>query len=191
MPYKLLGFIFLSLVSACRTKTPEIIMQTQLGEITLELYEKSAPITVHNFLHFVDTKMFDGAEFYRVVTMNNQPGGTVKIEVVQGGLQYVRNIDSIPGIRHETTALSGIHHLDGTISMARDKPGSASTEFFICIGDQPELDFGGKRNSDGQGFSAFGKVISGMEIIRKIHQMNTDSNQILINRIRIDRVYLK
>lgn len=191
MCYKLFTFIFLTLLIACGTKNPAVVMQTRLGNIELILYEKQAPVTVCNFLHYVKLKMYDGAEFYRVVTMDNQPGRKIKIEVVQGGLQFASNIDTIRGIHHETTIQTGIHHLDGTISMARDKPGSASTEFFICIGDQPELDYGGKRNPDGQGFAAFGRVVNGMDIIRRIQQMPADSNQSLINRVRIDRIYLK
>jgi peptidyl-prolyl cis-trans isomerase A (cyclophilin A) len=177
------------LLIACNSGNPHIIIETSLGRIKLELYQKKAPITVHNFLHYVDAEKYNGAEFYRVVTVDNQPGKKIKIEVIQAGLEYIANIDSLPGIPHETTNYSGIHHLDGTISMARDKPGSASTEFFICIGDQPELDFGGKRNPDGQGFSAFGRVVSGMEIVRKIQKMPADSNQILINKVRINKIY--
>ncbi|MCJ7679342.1 MAG: peptidylprolyl isomerase, partial [Candidatus Aminicenantes bacterium] len=73
-----------------------------------------------------------------------------------------------PPIGHETTETTGVKHEDGVISMARSEPGTASSEFFICINAQPELDFGGKRNPDGQGFAAFGRVIEGMDIVRKI-----------------------
>jgi peptidyl-prolyl cis-trans isomerase A (cyclophilin A) len=179
----------LTLLIACKPNNPVVILETQLGKIELELFEKKAPITVKNFLHYVETGKYNDAGFYRVVTPGNQPGRKIKIEVIQGGLEYVMNIDTIPGIPHETTAQTDIRHLDGTISMARDKPGSASTEFFICIGDQPELDFGGKRNPDGQGFAAFGKVISGMEIVRLIQLMPADSNQLLLGKIRFKRVY--
>ena len=73
-------------------------------------------------------------------------------------------------VAHETTAQTGILHTDGVISMARDAPGTATTEIFICVGDQPSLDFGGMRNPDGQGFAAFGRVVSGMDVVRAIHQ---------------------
>jgi peptidyl-prolyl cis-trans isomerase A (cyclophilin A) len=172
----------------CKSNNQMVIITTQLGEIKLELYVKNAPATVNNFLHYTDSKRYTGAEFYRVVTPQNQPGRSIKIEVIQGGLEYVCNVDTIPGIPHETTVQTGIHHLDGTISMARNKPGSASTEFFICIGSQPELDFGGKRNPDGQGFAAFGRVVSGMDIVRKIQQMPADSNQVLLKRIKIFQI---
>jgi peptidyl-prolyl cis-trans isomerase A (cyclophilin A) len=77
----------------------------------------------------------------------------------------------LPPIQQETTAQTGLKHLDGTISMARLEPGSATSEFFICVGDQPELDFGGKRYADGQGFAAFGRVTQGMEVVRAIQAL--------------------
>ncbi len=131
---------------------------------------------------------YNGSAFYRVVTPDNQPGKKVKIEVVQGGLEGIAPVDSFPGITHETTLQTGIHHLDGTLSMARDKPGTASTEFFICLGNQPELDFGGKRNPDGQGFAAFGRVLEGMDVVRNIQHMPADSNQMLLHPVTILRI---
>jgi len=168
----------------CKPAYPKVIIETSLGDIKIELYANKATITVRNFLKYVQNGRYNNAEFYRVVTPENQPGRKIKIEVIQGGLEYLANIDTIPGILHETTEMTGIHHLDGTISLARDKPGSASTEFFICVGDQPELDYGGKRNPDGLGFAAFGRVIGGMEIVRKIQQMPADSNQLLLQKIK-------
>jgi peptidyl-prolyl cis-trans isomerase A (cyclophilin A) len=108
----------------------------------------------------------------------------VKIEVIQGGLFSDEKIEKHPGIRHETTRETRLKHLDGTISMARNEPGTASTEFFICIGNQPELDFDGQRNPDGQGFAAFGKVIKGMDVVRKIQQL-PDENQYLKEPVQI------
>jgi peptidyl-prolyl cis-trans isomerase A (cyclophilin A) len=116
--------------------------------------------------------------------MDNQPNNDIKIEVIQGGLSRETRGNMLPPIEHETTDKSGILHKDGVISMARSKPGTASSEFFICVGDQPELDFGGQRNPDGQGFSAFGKVLAGMDIIKKIHRQPTDG-QMLNPHIKI------
>ena len=175
--------IFLDVFS-CTNQNPKVEMQTTAGKIVFELYPGKAPVTVSNFLKYVDNGRFNHAEFYRVVHPDNQPGKKVLIEVIQGGLEFTEKIDTIPGIVHETTEKTGIKHLNGTLSMARDKPGSASTEFFICIGNQPELDFGGKRNPDGQGFAAFGKVIEGMDVVKKIHQM-PDTSQYLVNRVKI------
>jgi peptidyl-prolyl cis-trans isomerase A (cyclophilin A) len=181
----LLSLLFLN---ACNQDNPRILFKTGFGKVVIELYQKQAPITVANFLYYTDAGKYNGAEFYRVVTPENQPGREIKIEVVQGGLQFVENIDTIHGILHEDTRKTGLRHLDGTLSMARDQPGSASTEFFICLGEQPELDFGGKRNPDGQGFAAFGRVIEGMDVIRKIQKMPADSNQMLIQKVKIDRI---
>ena len=113
----------------------------------------------------------------------------MKIEVIQGGLYEDDEIVKHPPIRHETTKETGLKHLDGTLSMARMEPGTASTEFFICIGDQPELDFGGRRNPDGQGFAAFGKVVEGMDVVRKIQQL-PDKNQYLSKPLKIFSVEL-
>jgi len=148
---------------------PRVHLQTELGKIILELYHQQAPISVANFLRYIEEDRFIQACFYRVVRMDNQPGDEIKIEVIQGGLKDDDHPQSLSAIIHETTACTGILHKSGTISMARNEPGTASSEFFICIGDQPELDFGGKRNPDGQGFAAFGGVVEGMDVVRKIH----------------------
>jgi peptidyl-prolyl cis-trans isomerase A (cyclophilin A) len=165
-------------------ENPKVLIKTELGNITVEIYEKDAPITAANFLKYVDSKLYDGGTFYRVVTMDNQPNNDVKIEVIQGGLGFGESEKRFPPIEHETTEKTGIKHKDGVISMARSKPGSASSEIFICINDQPELDFGGKRNPDSQGFAAFGKVIEGMDIVRKI-QIQPEEGQMLDPKIRI------
>jgi peptidyl-prolyl cis-trans isomerase A (cyclophilin A) len=103
--------------------------------------------------------------------MDNQPRDSVKIEVIQGG-RWENEERGFAPIQLETTLVTGILHRDGVISMARSGPDSATSEFFICIGEQPDLDFAGRRNKDGQGFAAFGRVIKGMEIVRKIHSIN-------------------
>ena len=152
--------------------TETIIIRTSLGEIRAELDLNRAPVTSANFLRYVDARLFDSACFYRVVRMDNQPKDSIKIKVIQGGL-YKNEDKGFPPIIHETTEMTGILHTDGTISMARYDPGSATSEFFICVGDQPELDFGGKRNPDRQGFAAFGKITKGMDVVRLIHNTGT------------------
>ncbi|GIW25378.1 peptidylprolyl isomerase [Meiothermus sp.] len=149
---------------------PSVMIQTELGSIELELFLSQAPITVGNFLRYVNEKRYQGATFYRTVRPDNQAHSPVKIEVIQGGLGMGEHPAKLPPIPHETTAQTGLRHLDGTLSMARLEPGSAQSEFFICIGDQPELDFGGGRNPDGQGFAAFGQVVRGMEVVQQIQQ---------------------
>jgi peptidyl-prolyl cis-trans isomerase A (cyclophilin A) len=118
------------------------------------------------------------------VNDGNQPGNPVRIDVVQGGLYHDDLVNNVRSIPHEPTIKTGIRHRNGVISMARNEPGTASSEFFICIGNQPELDYGGDRNPDGEGFAAFGKVIRGMKVIRKIHAL-PDSGQYLIQPIVI------
>ena len=151
--------------------TDAVVMVTTLGEIEIELYGNAAPLTVANFLKLTDGEHFDRGEFYRVVTLEND-NGSPKIEVIQGGLN--NETSPFPMIAHETTAQTGIAHTDGVLSMARGEVGTASSEFFICIGDQPGLDFGQPRNADGQGFAAFGKVINGMDVVRRIKQAGAE-----------------
>lgn len=163
-------FCVFAFLTSCKVGAPRVRMETEMGNITVEVYPDKAPITATNFLKYVEDKRYDGGSFYRVVRMDNQPNNNVKIEVIQGGLDSTLKERRLPAIAHETTDKIGLKHLDGTISMARSNPGTASSELFFCINDQPELDFGGKRNPDGQGFAAFGKVIKGMKVVRQIQQ---------------------
>ena len=154
---------------------PRVTLETSLGAITVELYPDKAPITVANFLRYVD-QAYDGATIYRVTRPSNDP----LINVIQGGLWRPWETGMIadykppfPPIVHETTEMSGLAHTDGVLSMGRFEPGTANSEFFISVGDNPSLDFGGERNPDGQGFAAFGRVIAGMDIVRTIHSAPT------------------
>ena len=146
---------------------PHLVIQTPLGSMEVEVDTVRAPLTSRNFLRYVDQGSYRGGRFHRTVRLDNQPENKVKIEVIQGGLDSVRTKDLSP-IKLERTTDTGLSHRDGTISMARDGPDTATSDFFICIGDQPELDFGGKRNPDGQGFAAFGRVLRGMDVVRQI-----------------------
>ncbi len=164
------GLCALVITAAGCSSGPKVVISSSLGDIVVEVFEEEAPISAANFLRYVDGGLFDGGSFYRVVRMDNQPNNDVKIEVIQGGRRGLTRSEGFPAIEHETTAATGVLHVDGAISMARSNPGTASSEIFICIGDQPELDFGGRRNSDGQGFAAFGKVVRGMDVVREIQQ---------------------
>ena len=177
---------FLMVSCAHETIIP-ISIETELGPIQLELYPDGAPITVSNFLRYVDENRYGDFHFYRVVHMENQPDNDVKIEVIQGGLGFDKHPMELPAIIHETTNKTGIRHLNGTLSMARMEPGTASSEIFLCINDQPELDYSGKRNPDGQGFAAFGKVISGMDLIRKI-QLLPETKQMLDKVVKVNSI---
>lgn len=174
----------LTLVCFASAQNPSVTINTSLGSIELEIFEDKAPITAGYFLENIANNVFNEACFYRVVRMDNQPDNDIKIEVIQGGLFHDSIVDQHSTIAHETTKETGIFHKNGTISMARNEPGSASTEFFICIGDQPSLDFGGMRNPDGQGFAAFGKVVKGMDVV-KVIQEQKDEEQMLVDQIKI------
>jgi peptidyl-prolyl cis-trans isomerase A (cyclophilin A) len=166
---------------------PVIVIQTEAGPIRVRLDPVHAPATVANFLRYVDEGFFDHSFFYRTVTTtpDNQPNKTVKIDVIQGGVNDAKT--TYAPIPLERTSATGLKHLDGTISMARDGPDTATSEFFICIGAQPALDFGGQRNPDGQGFAAFGQVIEGMDIVRRIHAGHAEG-QVLNPPIEIIRI---
>lgn len=153
---------------------------TELGTIKAELYRGQAPRTVDNFLKYVDQDHYDGGSFFRTVRDDNQPDSPVKIDVIQAGPHPWFQFFDLEPINLERTTLTGLKHLKGTISMARDSPDSATSSFFICVEDEPELDFGGKRNPDGQGFAAFGKVIEGMDVVSRIHKSEINGQAIRI-----------
>ncbi len=155
---------------------PQVRIETRDGDIVVELYEDKAPKTVAAFLKLVDDDVYDQGSFYRVWNLRNQPSDAEKAELLQGGLwNRRRKRPDVPTIPHESTNMTGLLHENGTISMARNEPGTASSEFFICIEKQPGLDFGGKNNEDGQGYAPFGKVIKGMEVVLTIfHRTDID-----------------
>lgn len=180
--------VAMALMSSCK-QNPEIVIETAMGDIEAELFPKNAPATVANFLYYVDQGLYNNSCFYRVVRDDNQPNDSIRIAVIQGG-RYNDESDTIPPVVHERTDSTGIRHIDGTISMARWHPGTATSEFFITVGDQPALDAGGMRNKDGQGFAAFGRVKAGMDIVKKIHSINAPA-QYLTDTIPIKRIYRK
>ncbi len=166
-----------------------VVIATEMGEIHLQLDPERAPGTTANFLKYLDAGFYTNGVFHRTVTTlpDNQPTNKVKIEVIQAGANPTQAKTGFPAIALERTSKSGLKHVDGAISMARDGPDTATSDFFICIGDQPELDFGGKRNPDGQGFAAFGRVTKGMDVVRKI-QAAPSKGQKLIPPIKILKI---
>ena len=168
----------------------KICFITEMGKIRAELFDKQAPHTVAHFLAYIDDGYYNGSSFYRVVREDNQPPNSVKISVVEGGFsnRYYDDMlrenfskghlyDPLQGPRGdrpcicvETTAATGLSHVSGTLSLGRCSASEVDNSFFICIGDQPELDFGGHRATDGFGFSACGFVTDGMDIVRQIHR---------------------
>ena len=162
-----------------RSALPRVVIETTMGEIEIEVDNVRAPVSGGNFLKQVDAGLYNGGRFHRTVKMDNQPKDTVKIEVIQAGIDPARDKEVTETIALERTSVTGLRHVDGTVSTPRLKPDSARTGFFICINDQPELDFGGKRNPDGQGFGAFGRVVRGMDVVRKIQMApNTDAQNL-------------
>lgn len=176
-------------LASAQSRPPRVKIATELGDFVVEVYPDRAPISANNFLAYVDNALLDGQSVYRVVTIANQPAETpYKIEVIQFGWRGAEGqAPPLPRIPHETTNTSGLKHLDGTLSMARLTTGTASAGFFICIGDQPSLDFGGGRHPDGQGFAAFGKVVEGMNVVRHIHASRAEPVDRLAKPIAITR----
>ena len=160
-----------------KAATVKVLVDTELGEIELEIYAGRAPLTAANFLKYVNDKHFNGGSFVRTLTPENQRTAETPIEIIQA-VVVAKDKDAFPAIALERTSFTELKHLDGTVSMARGEPDSATSSFFICIGDQPALDFGGSRHPDGQGFAAFGKVIRGMDIVRKIHMSRAQGEEL-------------
>jgi peptidyl-prolyl cis-trans isomerase A (cyclophilin A) len=159
----------------CAEAGTRVELETELGAVLVEVFPDVAPLSACDFLAYVDAGLYSNATdaaFYRVVRLDNDHGDP-KIEVAQGGLQNEAK-ERAP-IAHESTQTTGLKHVDGALSLARGAVGTGSAAaFFVVIGDQPGLDFGGTRNKDRQGFAVFGRVIRGMEIVRRIHQMKAD-----------------
>ena len=167
----------LATIAGTQTKPVRVQVQTELGDIVVEVDQAKAPNTAANFLKYVDAGHYDGGTWHRTVKMDNQPESTVKIEVIQAGVSADKAKSGFPPIALERTSVTGLLHKDGAISMARGMPDSATSGWFICINDQPSLDFGGARNPDGQGFAAFGRVVSGMDVVRKIQMAPSSADR--------------
>jgi peptidyl-prolyl cis-trans isomerase A (cyclophilin A) len=171
------GFVVLSATVWGQAKPTRVLVQTELGDILVEIDSAKAPGTAANFLKYVDAGHYNGGIFHRTVKMDNQPQSDVKIEVIQAGVNPELAKSGFPSIPLERTSVTGILHKDGVVSMARGEPDSATSGWFICVNDQPSLDFGGKRNPDGQGFGAFGRVVSGMDVVRKIQMAPSSTDR--------------
>ncbi|MFS8082827.1 MAG: peptidylprolyl isomerase [Ginsengibacter sp.] len=166
----LLFFLILLGCSQPKYNQPAIKIETNFGDIILELYPHKAPETVKAFLSFVDSGLYKNSSFYRVLKAEDQPSSSFKTDLIQGGIWQVdyKKQFSLKGIPLETTRETGLHNVDGAISLARTTANSGNCEFFICIGDQSAYDYGGKANADGLGYAVFGKVVKGMDVVRQI-----------------------
>ncbi|HVX51458.1 MAG TPA: peptidylprolyl isomerase, partial [Chitinophagaceae bacterium] len=170
---------FVLIAAGCSThhyKTPHVRIETAKGDIEVELFPVQAPKSVAAFLRNVDSGYYKDCSFYRILSASNQASGSDKSRLIQGGIWKTKYklSASLTGIPHETTKQTRITHTDGTFSFARAAPGTATTEFFICIGDQHGFDYGGSNNPDGQGYAAFGRVVSGMKVVMDIYNSPED-----------------
>jgi peptidyl-prolyl cis-trans isomerase A (cyclophilin A) len=166
-------------VAHAQARRIPIVIETALGTIEAELDSAKAPVTVANFLRYVGAHAYDGGRFHRTVRLDNQPANDVKIEVVQAGPAPDSTRQRWPAIPLERTNVTGLRHTDGALSMARGGPDTATSDFFICIGAQPDLDFAGARNPDAQGFAAFGRVTKGMDVVRKIQAQKAEAQRLV------------
>ena len=173
-----------SIAIAQGTGLPHVLITTDKGVIEVEVDTRHAPVTAANFLKYLDARFYDGGSFYRTVRPDNQRDKKVPIAVIQGDGPAAKQKQAFAAIPLERTNQTGLRHKDGEISMARDGPDTATSSFFVCIGDQPQLDFGGLRNPDKQGFAAFGHVVRGMDVVRAI-QMGPARGEELSPVVRI------
>jgi peptidyl-prolyl cis-trans isomerase A (cyclophilin A) len=167
--------------AACATTAPFaagaadtiVVFETGKGNIEIEIDAAHAPLTAANFLKYVDGGFYDGGTINRAVRPDNTIRHDVEIQVIQFQIARERQRDQFPPVPLERTSVTGVKHVDGAVSMARGGPDTATGSFSIVIGDQPEMDFGGKRNPDGQGFAAFGRVVKGMDVVKAIQASPT------------------
>lgn len=176
--------IFLFSCSQKKSEFPIIIISTNYGDIEAELYPARAPKTVVAFLFNIDKGFYKNTTFYRVLKDDDMPTD-YNSGLIQGGVWP--NLKKINGIEHESTKLTGLSHTNGTLSIARTVVGTATTEFFICIGDQTSLDAGRSGTKDSLGFAAFGKVIHGMDVVKKIQSAKSEREN-LIEKIKISSI---
>jgi len=172
-----------------------VVFETSLGKFEVAVNVERAPITAANFLKYVNEGSYNNGIFHRTVRPDTESRTDYPIQVVQAS--SAKGSKQYPAIVLERTRVTGIRHIAGTVSMARSTADTAISDFFICIADAPELDFGGKRNADGQGFAAFGYVVSGMEVVKKIQAAPTKLNangkpgQTLSPSVQIVKAYQK
>ena len=183
-------------LTSCATTTnaqdaPRVVIETDAGRMVVELDLARAPLSTCNFLSYVTDGDYDDGRFFRTVVRATNIGNPHPIDVIQAATPRGDDDDLRPPIPLERTRDTGLSHLAGTISMARNGPATATSSFFIVTQDTPALDFGGGRNPDGQGFAAFGRVVEGLEVARRIQMSPANSEErltppIVIRSARIE-----
>jgi peptidyl-prolyl cis-trans isomerase A (cyclophilin A) len=186
---KIIFILFAAAIAGCsgpKYKNPHVVIATNLGDIELELFPGKAPKTVAAFLSYIDSGYYTSGSFYRVL-MTEGFSNDSNTGLIQGGMwqRSDKQDPNIPGIVHESTQQTGLSHTDGTVSLARLAVGTASTEFFICIGNQTQFDYG--QGGDAEGFAAFGKVFEGMDVVRKI-QREPSNGESFAKKIIISKI---
>ena len=168
-------------LSACgaqdaEPQTQRVVMETDAGRIVIEVDVGRAPLTACNFLNYAHDGAYDGGSFFRTVVSetNDNPN---PIDVIQAATPNGSDDPGMGPITLERTRDTGLTHVAGAVSMARDGPDTATSSFFIVIKDTPSLDYGGARNPDGQGFGVFGRVVEGMDVARRIQMMPADTEE--------------
>jgi peptidyl-prolyl cis-trans isomerase A (cyclophilin A) len=175
----ILAAVILVVAASGAPQTPDgrqrttVVFETAKGTIEVEVDGVRAPLTAANFLRYVDAGFYDGGTINRAVRPDNTIRHDVPIQVIQFQIDATRERETFAPIPLERTSVTGLKHVAGTLSMARLGPDTATGSFSIVIGDQPEMDFGGRRNPDGQGFAAFGRVVRGADVITAIHASPT------------------
>lgn len=174
---------------------PNVVLETELGEIEIEVHLDTAPISGGDFMQYVDLGLYEDEGFYRVVRADNDPRGW-GMSLIQGGV--IGEDFETPLIAHERTTETGLSNTRGVVSIARDAPGTGSAGFFfINIADNSFLDTGGERNPDGEGYATFGTVVRGMDVVEAIQAGDANgesaeavtANQYLTNPVMITRAY--
>jgi peptidyl-prolyl cis-trans isomerase A (cyclophilin A) len=188
-----LSVLLVASAAAAQSRLPEVRITTSLGDITIEVDAGHAPVTAANFLKYVDGGFYTNGRFHRATREDNYtatPPNRPIMEIIQGGINPERRPQGFPPIPLERTSVTGLKHVVGTVSMARGTADSATSDFFILLNDQPSLDFGGRRFDDEQGAAAFGRVVSGLDVVRKIQQQPTKGQSLdpPITIIRAERL---
>lgn len=184
-------FLLAALLGAVPTPAPLTVrIDTSAGPIRARLEPVRAPVSTCNFLRYTQAREYDGGSFFRSVRSDAIVGNPVPIDVIQMQARRGEEADRFGPIRMERTSVTGLRHRAGALSMARNGPDTATSSWSIVVRDSPQMDFGGRRNPDGQGFAVFGQVVQGMDVVRRI-QLAPRKGERLVRPVMIRRIRLE